>query len=77
MSYRAADGLNKALIRDISRRKNEPEWMLDFRLKCLEMYHQIDAPSWGPDLSGLDITHISNYVQPDSKMVSSWEKVPV
>lgn len=77
MSYRAADGLNKALIRDISRRKNEPEWMLDFRLKCLEMYHQIDAPSWGPDLSGLDITHISNYVQPDSKMVSSWEEVPV
>ncbi len=77
MSYRAADGLNKALIRDISRRKNEPEWMLDFRLKCLEMYHQIDAPSWGPDLSGLDIAHISNYVQPDSKMVSSWEEVPV
>lgn len=77
MSYRAADGLNEALIRDISRRKNEPEWMLDFRLKCLEMYHQIDTPSWGPDLSGLDIAHISNYVQPDSKMVSSWEEVPV
>lgn len=76
MSYRATDGLDEALIRDISRRKNEPEWMLNFRLKSLEIYHQMNTPSWGPDLSGLDIAHISNYVQPDGQMVSSWDEVP-
>ncbi len=52
MSYRAADGLSEELIRDISRRKNEPDWMLEHRLRCLEIYHQMDMPDWGPDLSG-------------------------
>ena len=76
MSYRAADGLSEALVREISQRKNEPEWMLDFRLKSLKIYHQMDIPDWGPDLSGLDIEHISHYVKPDSEMVSSWDEVP-
>lgn len=76
MSYRAADGLSEELIRDISRRKNEPDWMLDFRLKSLKIYHQMHIPGWGPDLSGLDIAHISNYVKPEGKMVSSWNEVP-
>ena len=76
MSYRAADGLSEALVREISQRKNEPEWMLDFRLKSLKIYHQMDIPDWGPDLSGLDIEYISHYVKPDSEMVSSWDEVP-
>lgn len=75
-SYKAQSGLTPEIIRDISKEKNEPQWMTDFRLKSLEIYNNIDVPTWGPDISGLDIENIVTYVKPDTDMKSSWEEIP-
>ncbi len=69
-------GLNEAIVRGISERKHEPSWMLDFRLHCLDVYNGLPLPSWGPDLSGLNIDNIQSYVEASSAMVDDWEQVP-
>ena len=62
---RAADGLTPELVREISAKKNEPQWMLDLRLKSLEIYESTPMPpNWGPSIAGLDMDHISAYVSP-------------
>lgn len=75
-SYKADNGLTPDIIKAISKEKNEPQWMTDFRLKSLEIYKAIDVPPWGPDISGLDIDNIVTYVRPDTDMKSSWEQIP-
>lgn len=75
-SYKVDSGLNEDIIRSISSEKNEPEWMTEFRLKSLEIYNQLDVPTWGPDISGLDIENIVTYVKPDTDMKASWDEVP-
>lgn len=75
-SFIAEAGLTPEIIRTISKEKNEPEWMLNFRLKALEIYHSKPVPTWGADLSGLDIDHIVTYVRPSSDMQKSWDDVP-
>ena len=74
--YKTKAGLTEDIIRDISREKKEPEWMLNFRLKSLEIYNSKPIPTWGADLSGLDIENIVTYVRPNSEMQKSWEEVP-
>jgi len=74
--YKTDSGLTPEIIRDISREKNEPEWMMEFRLKSLEIYNSKPIPTWGADISGLDMNHIITYVRPDSKLQQSWEDVP-
>ena len=74
--YRAEEGLTEEIVRDISAKKGDPAWMLDFRLQSLAVYHETPLPTWGPDLSGLDMDHIVTYVQPDAKMTGRWEDVP-
>lgn len=74
--YKSQAGLTEEIVRDISAKKRDPEWMLEFRLKSLEVYNQISLPAWGPDLSELDMDNIVTYVQPDAKMVGNWEEVP-
>ena len=74
--YKAAEGLTEDIIRDISRRKNDPEWMLEFRLKALEIYNGMGLPTWGPDLSELDMDNIVTYVKPNAKMTWNWKEVP-
>lgn len=69
-------GLTPAIIREISEQKNEPGWMLDFRLKSLEIYHQLDVPPWGPDLTDLDIENIITYVKPTVDRKYSWDDIP-
>ncbi|MBI1973059.1 Fe-S cluster assembly protein SufB [Candidatus Woesearchaeota archaeon] len=72
-------GLTEEVIRQISKDKNEPQWMLDFRLKCFELFKQLPMPNnWpdGPDLKDLDLTSISYYIKPGTKTESDWEKVP-
>ena len=64
------------IIRQISKEKSEPDWMLEFRLKSLEIYNSLDLPVWGPDLRDLDIDNIITYVKPDTDMKYSWEEVP-
>ena len=69
-------GLTKEVVLEISKLKNDPDWMRDIRLKALEMYNKLELPTWGPDLSGLDMSDISTYVKPKSKLNSNWEDVP-
>ena len=74
--YRTQQGLTEDIIRDISKQKHDPDWMLDFRLKALAVYNQLRLPDWGPDLSELNMDDIVTYVKPDAKMAGSWKEVP-
>ena len=69
-------GLTEDIIKNISKEKNEPEWVLDIRLKALKLFYELPMPSWGPDISYLDLSKIATYVKPKSKMNMSWEDVP-
>jgi Fe-S cluster assembly protein SufB len=75
-SYKVNKGLTPEVIKDISREKNEPEWMRDFRLKALELYNKIELPTWGPSLEALDMNNIVTYVKPDTEMKGTWQEVP-
>ncbi|MBS4537309.1 Fe-S cluster assembly protein SufB [Clostridium sp. D2Q-11] len=74
--YKTDKGLTPEIVKEISREKNEPEWMLEFRLKALEIYKSKPIPTWGADLSGLDVENIVNYIRPDADMSANWEDVP-
>lgn len=74
--YKTKSGLTEDIIRDISKRKHDPQWMLDFRLKSLEVYNSLPLPTWGPDISELNMDDIVTYVQPDAKMTGNWQEVP-
>lgn len=69
-------GLTEEIIRQISKEKNEPEWVLNIRLKGLEWFYKLDNPNWGPDISYLDINDIATYVKPVEKEARTWEDVP-
>ena len=75
-SYIADAGLTEDIIREIWSNKNEPEWMLDFRLKSLEIYNRMGIPNWIPDISGLDMANIHTYVKPKVDMKENWDEVP-
>ena len=71
------DGLTPEIVRAISEKKEEPEWMLQMRLSALETYHQRQmATNWGPSIAGLDLNHISTYVSPKTQQANSWDDVP-
>src|SRR5690554_2178886 len=76
--FRAEPGLSEEVVRQISANKEEPEWMLEFRLKALEVYRRKPMPTWGADLSGLEevLDSIYYYVRPQQKMERSWDDVP-
>ena len=75
-SFKADKGLTKETIETISKEKNEPQWMRDFRLKSLDIYNKIELPSWGPNLDELDMNNIVTYVRPKTDLNDSWENVP-
>ena len=75
-SYKSDKGLTKEVILSISKEKNEPDWMRDFRLKSLDIYNSIEVPTWGPDISDLDMNNIVTYVKPDTSMKHTWDDVP-
>ncbi len=72
----AQRGLNEAVVRDISARKNEPEWMLQRRLKGLSLFERKPMPTWGADLSGIDFDNIKYFVRSTEKQAASWEDLP-
>ena len=74
--YKTNAGLTEEIIRDISARKKDPPWMLEFRLKSLETYRRTDLPTWGPDISALNMDEIVTYVKPNAAQVSDWSQVP-
>lgn len=75
-SYKVSSGLTPEIVEAISREKNEPQWMRDFRLKSLDIYNKIKMPTWGPSLEELDMDNIVTYVKPDTSLKGSWEEVP-
>ena len=72
----ARRGLSEEVVRDISARKNEPEWMLELRLKCLRLFDKKPMPTWGSDLSGIDFDNIKYFVKSTEKQAASWEDLP-
>jgi Fe-S cluster assembly protein SufB len=74
--FKAKRGLSREVVEQISYMKGEPQWMLDFRLKAYEHFSHRPMPTWGPDLSGLDLNEIYYYVKPTEGQGKSWDDVP-
>ena len=75
-AYRMQSGLTPQIIEKLSKEKNDPVWMQQFRLQSLQIYNETPVPNWGPSLEGLDIDNIATYVRPNTKMQNNWENVP-
>jgi Fe-S cluster assembly protein SufB len=74
---RYANGLTPDIVRAISEKKDEPEWMLKKRLEALELFKDMKMPAnWGPSIARLDMDHISTYVNPKTKQARNWDDVP-
>jgi Fe-S cluster assembly protein SufB len=72
----ARRGLSADVVAGISALKNEPRWMLDFRLKALDLFERKPMPRWGSDLSGIDFDNIKYFVRSTEKQATSWEDLP-
>ena len=74
--YRVDEGLTEAIVSQISKEKNDPAWMQNFRLESLKIYNELSIPDWGPSIDGLDMNNIVTYVRPNTKMSAKWSEVP-
>lgn len=74
--FQSGKGLTEEVVRTISNIKGEPEWMLEFRLKALEIFNKMPMPNWGGDMSSLDFNDIQYYVRASEKQGKTWEEVP-
>jgi len=72
----ARRGLNDEVVRDISTRKDEPEWMTKLRLKSLRLFDKKPMPHWGSDLSGIDFQNIKYFVKSTEKQATTWDELP-
>src|SRR2546421_9871189 len=72
----ARRGLSEEVVRDISARKNEPEGMLEMRLKGLKNFGRKPMPNWGADLTGIDFDNIKYFVRSTEKQAASWDELP-
>ena len=70
--YKIDAGLTPALVEQISKEKNDPVWMQQFRLHALQIYNELEVPEWGPSIDGLNMDNIVTYVRPNTKMKGSW-----
>lgn len=75
-AFRAQEGLTPEIVEEISREKNDPDWMRAFRLHALKLYQSMPLPAWGPSLRGLHMERICSYVRPASAMKNTWQAVP-
>ncbi|VWX36103.1 MULTISPECIES: Fe-S cluster assembly protein SufB [Exiguobacterium] len=74
--FRSGRGLTTEVVETISKMKEEPQWMLDFRLKSLKIFNEQAMPAWGGDLSDLRFDDITYYVKPSERAEKSWDEVP-
>ena len=74
--YKSERGLTREVVEGISKMKNEPDWMLQFRLKAYEHYLKRPMPAWGGELDGIDFDNIFYYIRPAEKQGKSWDEVP-
>ena len=72
----ARRGLSEAVVRDISGLKNEPEWMLERRLRGLKLFERKPMPTWGADLSTIDFDNIKYFVRSTERQAQTWEDLP-
>ena len=75
-AYRMEEGLTPEIVDKLSKEKDDPVWMQQFRLQSLQIYNEMPVPNWGPSIDGLDIDHIATYVRPNTRMQGSWKDVP-
>ena len=73
---KAKRGINEDVVREISALKNEPQWMLDLRLKGLRLFEKKPMPAWGSNLSGIDFDNIKYFVRSTEKQATSWDELP-
>ncbi len=74
--FKTEKGLTENTVREISKIKNEPEWMLDFRLRSLEEFFNHHQPSFGPSLDFIDFQDFTYYTRVSDKIADSWDEVP-
>src|SRR6202022_3620025 len=74
--FKAKRGLNPEIVKEISFMKKEPEWMLNMRLKSLEIFRKKPMPTWGADLSVIDFENIFYYLKASDKQSTTWEDLP-
>jgi len=74
--FKSSKGLDESIVRQISTMKSEPKWMLEFRLKALDHFQHRPIPTWGADLSDLDLDDLYYYVKPIDKEGRSWDEIP-
>ncbi|MDE1046425.1 MAG: Fe-S cluster assembly protein SufB [Actinomycetales bacterium] len=72
----ARRGINEEVVRDISAKKNEPQWMLDLRLKGLRLFEKKPMPHWGSDLTGIHFDTIKYFVRSTEKQATDWNDLP-
>jgi Fe-S cluster assembly protein SufB len=75
-AYRARPGLHRDVVDEISSQKDEPDWMHKRRLQAFEHFLARPMPTWGGDLSGLNLDDITYYIRPSNRAETSWEEVP-
>ena len=73
--FKTRKGLDEEVVRQISAMKEEPEWMLEFRLRALEHFFERPMPDWGGDLNRMDLDNIYYYVKPTDNESKSWDDV--
>ena len=74
--YKTKQGLTKETVLEISKIKNEPEWMREFRLKAYDTFVKMKNPDFGPNLEFLKYDTYTYYIKPSDKSVKSWDDVP-
>ncbi len=74
--FKSRPGIDRAIVEEISRMKGEPDWMLDFRLKAFEIFESKPMPTWGGDLSEIDLDKIFYFVKASEHQEQDWDDVP-
>lgn len=74
--YKVSQGLTADIVEQISREKHDPEWMRQFRLESLRVYHETPMVDWGPSIEGLNMDEIVTYVRSNTPMKGKWTEVP-
>src|SRR5262249_49520200 len=77
-AFKSQRGLTPEIVTQISKMKNEPEWMLEFRLRSLEIFRKKPMPNWGNSklLNAIDFDNIFYYIKPSEKQSTDWKDVP-
>ena len=74
--FKTDKGLSREIVMQISKAKNEPEWMLNFRLKAYDFFAKSPLPSFGPDLTNLDFNDYTYFIRTSDKLSNTWDQVP-